>query len=76
MVWPNKNYPDLSIKDNQWKLEDIEKEFRAQIETAIKKIPRISHLSSHMGCTRLDPAVTEMTKKLAKEYSLLLKQKA
>ena len=71
MVWPNKNYPDLSINDHKWKLEDIEKEFRAQIEMAIRKIPRISHLSSHMGCTRLDPAVTEMTKNLAKEYNLL-----
>jgi predicted glycoside hydrolase/deacetylase ChbG (UPF0249 family) len=70
MIWANKNYPGRAITDNAWKIEDVEKEFRAQIELAKKKIPRVSHLSSHMGCTRLDQAVTEMTKKLAKEYSL------
>jgi predicted glycoside hydrolase/deacetylase ChbG (UPF0249 family) len=70
MIWPNKNYPGRAITDNAWKIEDVEKEFRAQIELAKKKIPRVSHLSSHMGCTRLDQAVTEMTKKLAKEYNL------
>src|SRR5664280_1858092 len=50
MVYPNKNYPGQSIKENHWKIEDIEKEFRAQIELALKKIPRISHVSGHMGC--------------------------
>src|ERR1700704_4845128 len=39
MVFPNKNYPGQSIKENNWKITDIEKEFRAQIEMAIKKIP-------------------------------------
>jgi predicted glycoside hydrolase/deacetylase ChbG (UPF0249 family) len=70
MIWANKNYPGRAITDNAWNIEDVEKEFRAQIELAKKKIPRVSHLSSHMGCTRLDQAVTEMTKKLAKEYNL------
>jgi len=70
MVFPNKNYPGQSIRENKWKLEDIEKEFRAQIEMAIKKIPRISHLSSHMGCTQLAEEVKAMTKRLAKEYKL------
>lgn len=70
MVWPNPNYPRLSIKENQWTLEDIEKEFRAQIEMALKKIPRISHISSHMGCTHLDSTVTALTKRLAREYQI------
>jgi chitin disaccharide deacetylase len=70
MVFPNKNYPGLSIKENHWKIEDIEKEFRAQIELAIKKIPRISHISSHMGCTDLDKQVKALVKKLMKEYNI------
>jgi len=70
MVFQNKNYPGKSIKENKWKLADIEKEFRAQIELGLKRIPRISHLSSHMGCTDLDDSVKELTKRLAKEYKI------
>ncbi len=70
MVWPNKNYPGRAIKENKWTLKDVEKEFRAQIELALKKIPRISHISSHMGCTDLDESVKMIAKKLAKEYKI------
>lgn len=70
MVFPNPNYPGQSIKENNWKIEDIEKELRAQIETALKHLPRISHLSSHMGCTRLSDEVRALEKKLAIEYKL------
>ncbi|MFT3683087.1 MAG: polysaccharide deacetylase family protein [Ferruginibacter sp.] len=70
MVYPNKNYPGQSIQENKWTIEDIEKEFRAQIELALKLIPNISHISSHMGCTNLSEAVKVLTKKLAKEYHI------
>jgi chitin disaccharide deacetylase len=70
MVFPNKNYPGQSISEHPWALADIEKEFRAQIEMALKTIPRISHLSSHMGCTYLSAEVTALTKKLALEYTI------
>ncbi|MEP7252724.1 MAG: polysaccharide deacetylase family protein [Ginsengibacter sp.] len=70
MVFANKNYPGKSIKENAWQIADIEKEFRAQIEMAIKKIPRISHISSHMGCTSIAPEVQAMSKKLAEEYHI------
>ncbi len=70
MVVPNKNYPGQSIQENKWLIADIEKEFRAQIELALKKIPRISHISSHMGCTNLSNEVKALTKKLAKEYHI------
>ena len=70
MVYPNKNYPGQSIKENKWKLADIEKEFRSQIELGLKKIPRISHISSHMGCTDLNDSVAALTKRLAKEYHI------
>ena len=70
MIFPNKNYPGKSIKENDWKIEDIEKEFRAQIEMALKNIPRVSHLSSHMGCTNISPEVQAMAKRLALEYHI------
>ena len=70
MVQPNKNYPGQSLKENNWNISDIEKEFRAQIEMALKLIPRISHVSSHMWCTELSPEVAAMTRRLAKEYKI------
>ena len=70
MVYPNKNYPGKAIKENNWKLVDIEKEFRAQIEIGLKNIPRISHISAHMGCTGISDSVKAMVKKLAKEYKI------
>lgn len=70
MVFPNPNYPGKSISEHPWKLSDVEKEFRAQIELALKNIPRISHFSSHMGCTTLSEDVKALTKKLAKEYKI------
>lgn len=70
MMGPNKNYQGLSILENPWKLEEIEKEFRAQIEFALKHVPQISHLSGHMGSTGFHPEVTEMVARLSVEYDL------
>jgi predicted glycoside hydrolase/deacetylase ChbG (UPF0249 family) len=70
MVWPNKNYPGKAINDHPVNVAEIEKEFRAQIELALKKIPRISHISSHMGCTNVNDDVKAMTAKLAREYKI------
>lgn len=70
MVFPNPNYLGKSISENAWKISDVEKEFRAQIELALSKLPGISHLSSHMGCTTLSDEVKALTKKLAKEYHI------
>lgn len=69
-IWPNNNYPGRAVMDNQWKIEDIEKEFRAQIELAIKRIPRISHVSGHMGCTGMNDEVRALVKKLTQEYNI------
>ena len=70
MIWPNKNYPNRAVLQKKWTLEDVEKEFRAQIELAIKKIPHISHVSGHMGCTHMNEEVAKLTQRLAKEYKL------
>jgi len=70
MVYPNPNYPGQSLMEIPWKIEEIEREFRAQIELGLKRIPHASHISSHMNCTRLSPGVESLTKRLAQEYQL------
>ncbi len=70
MIRPNKNYPNRSVLQNKWSLEDVEKEFRTQIELAIRKVPRISHVSGHMGCTNMNEEVAKLTQRLAKEYNI------
>ncbi len=70
MLSPNPNYKGLAITENEWKLDEIEREFRAQIELALKNIPRISHISGHMGSTSFAPQVSELTRRLAAEYGL------
>lgn len=70
MIWPNTNYPGRAVTENKWNIADIEKEFRAQIELAMKKLPGITHVSAHMGCSNISATVTAMTKKLAKEYKI------
>lgn len=69
-IWPNDNYPGRALMDNEWKIEDIEKEFRAQIELAIKRIPRISHVSGHMGSTGMNDEVRALTKRLTEEFNI------
>ncbi len=71
MIWPNNNYgPDRALKAQAWKIAEIEAEARAQIETGLKALPNVTHLSYHMGCNQLDPEVKALFKKLAVEYGL------
>ena len=58
MVWPNDNFgPEQTFNESGWKLEDVEKELRAQIELAKSEIKSVSHLSSHMGFTAADETI-------------------
>lgn len=70
MIRPNANYPGRSVMESDWSLPDIEREFRAQIEMAMRHIPRVTHVSGHMGSTGFDPAVAELTRRLTREYGL------
>jgi predicted glycoside hydrolase/deacetylase ChbG (UPF0249 family) len=75
MVVRNPNYPKRSVSENPWRLADVEREFRAQIELAKKHIPRVSHVSGHMGCTSLSPEVQAMTDRITKEYGIYVAPK-
>jgi CubicO group peptidase (beta-lactamase class C family)/predicted glycoside hydrolase/deacetylase ChbG (UPF0249 family) len=70
MLFHNKNYPMQAIMDNDWKIEDIETELRAQIEMAKKYIPRLSHVSGHMGSLAFTKEMKEMTARIGKEYGI------
>jgi CubicO group peptidase (beta-lactamase class C family)/predicted glycoside hydrolase/deacetylase ChbG (UPF0249 family) len=72
MIYPNKNSPKQSVMENAWKVEDLEKELRAQIEMARKYIPRLSHVSGHMNSTAFTPEVREMCNRVANEYNLTM----
>lgn len=70
MMYPNKNYPGLAIKENKWDINEVEREARAQIELALKNVPHISHITGHMGSNNFAPEVIELMQKLSAEYHL------
>ena len=70
MLSPNANYPRRSVSENEWRMEDVEREFRAQVELAKRHVPRVSHVSGHMGCVNALPGVKAMTRRLAREYGV------
>lgn len=71
MIWPNGNFPKgSSLKEADWKIDEIEKEFRAQIEMARQYIPQVSHINCHMGCESCAPEIASLVKRLAEEYKL------
>ena len=76
MMGPNENYPGLAVTENKWKLEEVEQEFRAQIELALKHVPQISHLSGHMGSTGFHRDVVAMVDRLSSEYDLPVMSRA
>ncbi|MGM9743172.1 MAG: polysaccharide deacetylase family protein [Candidatus Cryptobacteroides sp.] len=73
MMWPNPAYPGQSVleKAESINMAELEAEFRAQIELAMKHIPQLSHISGHMFSTMFNKEVNELTKRLAKEYGLI-----
>jgi len=73
MYWSNDRFPpERTFTGNDWKIEEVEQELRAQIERALKHLPgQISHMGIHMGGTSADPKIAEIHEKLAKEYGLL-----
>jgi len=64
--WPS----GTGFYDANPKLEEVEKELRAQIELAMKKIKNVTHLSAHMGTATCRPDLKKLVKQLAQEYGL------
>ena len=67
-LWRRQGAPaGTALREAKWTIEDVEKEMRAQIELAKRKVPHVSHMSCHMGCSGWDPKVQALWKRLAKE---------
>jgi predicted glycoside hydrolase/deacetylase ChbG (UPF0249 family) len=62
----------LSIKERTWKLDEIERELRAQLALAKRHIPQATYTWNHMGFTSLGPDVASLVSRLSKEYGLLI----
>jgi chitin disaccharide deacetylase len=45
-----------------WKIEEVERELRAQIEMVLRLLPNVTHLSAHMGTAVSTPELTSLTK--------------
>jgi predicted glycoside hydrolase/deacetylase ChbG (UPF0249 family) len=67
--------PDTGFLNAGPNIEEVERELRAQIETARRHLgPRVSHVSAHMFAARATPKLNELTRRLAKEYGLRLEE--
>ena len=53
-------------------LQEVEQELRAQIELALKYIPQVSHLSTHMSAPSSTKELRQLAVKLSQEYNLPL----
>lgn len=70
-IWQRKDAPPgTALRNANWKIEEIEKEMRAQVELAVRKVPHISHLTCHMGCSGWHPKVKEVWTRLSRQYNL------
>jgi hypothetical protein len=71
MIWPHPHYgKERALREQPWKLDEIERELRAQVELAKREVPQLSHLSDHMGFQALGPGVAALVRRLAAEYEL------
>jgi chitin disaccharide deacetylase len=73
LVQPRSGFPPkMSIKESAWKLDEIERELRAQLDVARRHIPQATYTWYHMGFTSVAPEVADLANRLTKEYGLLL----
>ena len=64
--WP----PNTGFLESGWKIEEVERELRAQIEAALRHLPNVTHLSAHMGTATSAPDLRTLVQRLAEEYKL------
>ena len=64
--------PNTGFLEAGPKLEEVERELRAQIELARRKLPNVTHLSCHMFTAMSTPELRSLVTKLSEEYQLPL----
>lgn len=73
LVDKNHYFPDnLDYVGENAKIEEVEKELRAQIQTALDEGINLTHLDTHMGAMNLRPDLTGLYIKLGREFKLPL----
>jgi predicted glycoside hydrolase/deacetylase ChbG (UPF0249 family) len=72
MVWPNPKLPKgTSLKEATPDAGEVERELRAQIETAKAALPNVTYTWEHMGFGSLSPDIRAIVVRLTKEYGLV-----
>ena len=61
-----------AFQKNKYKLEEVERELRAQIERALASGLKISYIDPHMGIALSTPELRNLTEKLANQYKLAI----
>lgn len=64
--------PKTSVKESAWKIDEIERELRAQLTMAKKYLPQATYTWNHMGFSSVAPEVNELVLRLSKEFGLLV----
>jgi chitin disaccharide deacetylase len=73
LVQPRSGFPQgRSIKESAWKLDEIERELRAQLTMARRHLPQVTYTWNHMGFPSVAPEVAALVARLSKEYGLLV----
>jgi hypothetical protein len=62
--------PNTGFLEAKPRIEEVERELRAQIETIRRHLPRTSHYTAHMGTATSSPELRALVEKLGKEYGL------
>ncbi|MET1416052.1 ChbG/HpnK family deacetylase [Roseibium sp. HPY-6] len=73
LLMPREGDPRPSLVDRRWSIDDIVREFRAQIELGVKLFSNASHISSHMvrHFSDFDPRLGEAIAELCEEFGLI-----
>ena len=73
LVAPRAGYPpNTSIRESGWKLEEMERELRAQLELAKRHIPHVTYTWNHMNFASVAPEAAQLVARLSKEYGLIV----
>jgi hypothetical protein len=73
IVAPRPTFPaNSSIKESAWKIDEIERELRAQLTLAKRHIPQVTYTWNHMGFTSVAPEVASLVARLSKEFGLVV----
>jgi predicted glycoside hydrolase/deacetylase ChbG (UPF0249 family) len=73
IVQPRPTFPPkMSIKESPWRIDEIERELRAQLTLAKRHIPQVTYTWNHMGFTSVSPDVAALVARLSKEFGLIV----